>query len=141
MVQLLVLVIHSTAMLGLLFAVSMQARYIHTHLSLPHLGLLLKYDTLYSWSALIALVSGIVIWLLGKAPPGNSLYNPWFVAKLLLFAAVACLSVYPSMVLLQLRNGPLMPRMQVSVWVLRAIWAELALLLLLAAIALVSPLA
>ncbi len=111
------------------FVLIQQIRKMSRSLSIARLGQLLKLDTLYSWSALIMLITGFMLWLLSSEPPGNALLNVWFNLKLGLVVGMACLSVYPSMVFLALRNGPLMTRFSISSIVLIAIWLQLLFLL------------
>ena len=135
MVQLVIYAIHCTAMLALIAIAIMQVRHLSPRLSLAQLATLLRLDIAYSWTALITLISGFIIWLTGPELPGNHLTQPLFLSKLLLFSSVALISTYPSMTYLNLKNGALMSRMCVSpivIWVVKLEVAMLLTLMLLA---------
>ena len=127
---------HFLAIALMLTAVVCQITVAQPVLTLAQLGRLLKLDTLYSWAALIAVISGFSLWLLAPGMPGNLLQRPTFCAKLVLFIVVAGLSVYPSMVFLRLRDGELKPRMLLRPRVQFVIALEILLLLLIAGLGL-----
>ena len=135
MVQLFIYALHCTAMVALVVIAILQSSYLSPRLSLAQLLTLLRLDVAYSWAALMVLISGFVIWLTGPELPGNYLTQPLFVAKLLLFCAIALISTYPSMTFLRLKNGALMSRMSISPWVIWVVKLEVALLLLLMVLA------
>lgn len=135
MVQLVIYAIHCTAMLALIAIAIMQIRHLSSRLSLAQLATLLRLDVAYSWTALITLITGFIIWLTGPDLPGNHLTQPLFLSKLLLFSSVALISTYPSMTYLKLKNGALMSRMCVApsvIWVVKMEVAMLLTLMLLA---------
>lgn len=138
MVQLVIYAIHCTAMLALIAIAVMQVKHLSLRLSLAQLAALLRLDIAYSWSALITLISGFIIWLTGSELPGNLLSQPLFLAKLILFAGVALVSTYPSMTFLKLKNGALMSRMSISPAVIFVVKLEVVMLLVLMLLA-VAP--
>lgn len=137
MVQLVIFTVHCLATLALIVLVSLQLKSLSPTLSLAQLARLLKLDVRYSWAALMTLISGVMLWLLGFEAPGNLLVNPWFGAKLGLFVAIALLSVYPSMAFLRLKRGGLSAKMPLAIGVRWVVAIELLLLIALYVIALV----
>ncbi len=129
MVQLVIYAIHCAAMFALIVIAIMQVRHLSLRLTLAQLATLLRLDIAYSWSALIALISGFIIWLAGAELPGNHLTQPLFLSKLLLFSSVALISTYPSMTFLKLKNGALMSRMSVAPAVIWVVKLEVVMLL------------
>jgi putative membrane protein len=109
-------------MVMLVVIAGLQLHFLTLRMTLLQLSILLRLDTTYSWSALIVLVSGFVLWLTSEQPPGHYLGQSLFITKLLLFALVAIISLYPSMVYLKFKNGPLEALIGLSarlIWILR----------------------
>ena len=65
---------------------------------------MLTLDAVYSWSALVLLLTGVALCLTGDISPGNYFEMPLFNAVLGLFVLLAVVSVYPSMVLLRFKD-------------------------------------
>jgi uncharacterized membrane protein len=121
--------LHIAACGCLMLIVLRQSTLVKSAISLKELVQLLKWDTASSWAALLAVATGLLVWLTHYANPGDRLLETAFGLKMLAFVLAALVSIYPSLCLLRLKKGRLSPVMAVSPWAKRALWVELGLLL------------
>jgi putative membrane protein len=85
-------------------------------------------DVVFGAAALIALVTGLLLWFQVGKPAEFYTKNALFHTKLTLFVVVAILSAFPTAYYLRNRKGPLDTILQTPKWVIMMIRMELTLL-------------
>jgi putative membrane protein len=126
--------LHHLAAFTLVAALVAEHLLFERRLEAPAARRLQRIDAVYGASALILLVAGLLrVFLFEKGAP-YYLSNPWFIAKLALFFAVALLSAYPTIAFMSWRRRPGVTERQAR-WIPRLLRAQLALIPLILACA------
>ena len=105
-----------------------------TQLTNSEVKRLAAIDAMYGLSAIVALIAGLSLWLWVGKPSSFYTGNPLFHLKLGAFVALGLLSVYPTLFLLKHRKSPL-PLIEVPKRVIRIVRAELLILMVIPALA------